>query len=69
MIKSIKALFILSIALMTISCGDDCTTCTMETFSFEICEGEGLEYTDIDGNILTAAEAIEDHRSRGFTCE
>ncbi len=58
---------ITSIFLFLSSCGKDCVTCKDGTNDVEVCED--LEYTDMDGNIISFDQFIEQERLRGIECK
>jgi len=72
-IESIKShVFLVVITFLMIgmvSCDDECTTCTLNEMTTEVCLDGEIEYTDLDGNVLPDSEVIAFFESAGYECE
>lgn len=65
--KELLALM-LFLTLISFGCSSNCTSCSDGVIEQEICEDDGINYTDQNGNLITWEEAILLLRSQGYNC-
>jgi len=68
--KNIKYILFILATLFLAGCGGDaCVTCTKDSSVLEACDGDGVTYTDQNGNPIPYDEFAKIWEALGYTCE